>query len=209
MVQCKACGREFRMITNSHLHKEHAMLPETYLAAYPGAVLCDEAMLVKIKASRHHVVRPLCAKPGCGNPVTQSWNRYCSRTCSMSDRMSKTGRNEQAADANHEFDGGWYSLGKAQKAKARERDGHHCRKCKEPVIGKQAHVHHLIPERCFDTPEEAHALSNLITLCDKCHLTVEWAGIKELYRRAKLLDDVMHNVPSFQTLEQFISVQVS
>jgi hypothetical protein len=115
---------------------------------------------------------------------------------------------DQRGDKNPSWVDGWYSLGKTQKAKARERDGHRCQRCKEAVTGKRAHVHHLIPERCFDTPEEAHALTNLVTLCDKCHLTVEWAGIKEMYRRAKLLDQVMTAVPSFKSLDQFKSTLV-
>jgi len=203
MVQCKLCTRSFKMITNSHLQRTHGITPETYLANNPGALLYDEDMHVRIVESRHHVNRPQCAKPGCANTAAQSWNIYCSRVCAMSHRMSKNGRNEQAGRGNHKFDGGWYSIGKAQKILARERDKYTCRRCMTPVRGKRAHVHHVVPERCFDSPEEAHRLENLVTLCDRCHLKTEWETVRELYRRTLLLDQVMKDVGDFQTFDAF------
>lgn len=203
MVLCLVCNKQFKMITNSHLKRAHNRTTEQYLAEYPGAKLYDKEMLAKIKESRHTVVRPICGRPGCEDRVSQSWNTYCSYSCSMSHRMSKDGRNEQAGSGNHKYDGGWYALGKAQKRLARERDNHTCRRCQRPVKGKEAHVHHVVPERCFDVPSKAHDLDNLITLCDRCHLRVEWETVRELYRRALLLDEHMQGTPGFKSFEEF------
>jgi 5-methylcytosine-specific restriction endonuclease McrA len=117
--------------------------------------------------------------------------------------MSKGGRNEQSGDKNWKYDGGWYSLGKSQKQKARDRDGYICQRCKCAVSGKNAHVHHVVPERCFDDPRLAHDLENLITLCGGCHLKFEWETIHEMYERVLMLDTLMKNEPNFQTFEDF------
>ncbi len=118
--------------------------------------------------------------------------------------MSKQGRNEQAGSKNSQFNGGWYSIGRAKKKEALKRDGFKCRKCGKIGRGSGMHVHHLIPERGFDTPQEAHELSNLVTLCSRCHLSIEWDMIKELYRRALQLESVMNGLPGFVPLSEFI-----
>lgn len=204
MVECCICHKQFKMITNTHLQKAHQMTPEEYLQAFPDAELIDEKMREHYRATRMHVEKPVCARPGCSNCTTQTWNHYCSRTCAMSHRMSKDGRNEQRGAQNPMYDGGWYALEKSQKRLARKRDQHRCRRCGRQVFGKRAHVHHLVAERCFDAPEEAHALDNLVTLCSNCHLRVEWETIRELHRRAILLDELMLEIDAdFQTFAEF------
>ncbi|MEN8097453.1 MAG: DEAD/DEAH box helicase [Chloroflexota bacterium] len=68
-----------------------------------------------------------------------------------------------------------------QRAKALERDGGICRHCSLPPMAGRSHdVHHLKPFRSFGyVPElnrndkEANQLSNLITLCSRCHQRAE------------------------------------
>jgi hypothetical protein len=62
-------------------------------------------------------------------------------------------------------------LWKAQRAKARTRDGNKCVKCGSDGGGdsKRLHVHHIKPFDMFEDPKKAHALKNLITLCPSCH----------------------------------------
>lgn len=204
MIQCVICQREFKIITNSHLKKEHGITPEEYQERF-NAPLLDEVMRSKITASRYHVEKPTCFKPGCDNIVTNSWNKYCSSRCSASHRLSKYGRNEQAGSNNPAYKDGWYSLGKDQKRKARERDSYKCRWCGDKVEGRQAHVHHVVPERCFDDPSKAHDLDNLVTLCDKCHLRFEWETIRELYDRALKLDKVLADNTEHVKFEEFKS----
>lgn len=66
---------------------------------------------------------------------------------------------------------------KRQRDKARARDNNTCQDCghewQEGEI--RLDVHHIIPLKEFDVPEEANDLDNLITLCRECHK--KWEGI--------------------------------
>ena len=55
----------------------------------------------------------------------------------------------------------------------RKRDQFRCQACGASETNKTHHVHHLKPFRLFNSPIEANHLSNLITLCPKCHMRVE------------------------------------
>ncbi len=71
----------------------------------------------------------------------------------------------------------------AQSEKARRRDGHRCRQCGAPQRpGRKHDVHHIRPFREFnwlpgknENYRQANALSNLITLCPRCHRQAEQA----------------------------------
>ena len=209
MVMCRICNKQFKMITNTHLKKAHRMTTEEYLCSFPDAELCDEDMRAYYRTTRKHAVKPVCARPTCNKKCAQTWNTYCSRYCSMSHRMSKDGRDDQGGAKNWKFNGGWYSIGKSQKQKARERDNYFCQRCSVPVRGKNAQVHHIVPERCFDDAEMAHALDNLITLCGHCHKVIEWENLREVYRRVYLLDELQKGNPNWQTFEDFKKVMLS
>jgi len=66
-----------------------------------------------------------------------------------------------------------------QRTKALERDGYECRACgmdnetHNEVYGKNLHVHHVVPLRNFDDPEDANSLGNLVTTCKDCHVKYE------------------------------------
>ena len=60
----------------------------------------------------------------------------------------------------------------AQRNAARARDGHRCQVCSVPEQ-QQHHVHHKVPFRSFASYQQANALSNLVTLCPRCHHRVE------------------------------------
>lgn len=51
-----------------------------------------------------------------------------------------------------------------------------CGRCGKAREGRALDVHHIIPFRCFGAERhaEANALTNLISLCPKCHLREEW-----------------------------------
>jgi len=36
-------------------------------------------------------------------------------------------------------------------------------------FGEKLHVHHIIPARQIDDPEERNGMNNLICLCRRCH----------------------------------------
>lgn len=61
------------------------------------------------------------------------------------------------------------------RQKVRERDGYRCQLCRTPEAGRAHDVHHKIPFRSYSTREEANQLSNLVTLCPRCHHQVETA----------------------------------
>jgi DEAD/DEAH box helicase domain-containing protein len=54
-----------------------------------------------------------------------------------------------------------------------ERDQYTCAACKKISPDSGLHVHHKMPMRNFSSLEEAHQLSNLISLCPRCHQRAE------------------------------------
>lgn len=147
-----------------------------------------------------HLAR--CQRAGCDALVKTAGRSYCSYSCASLVRMASllaSGRRPFA------FKDGWSSTGQRQKHLARERDEYTCRKCCQNLSERksEAHVHHLVPERCFDLPDEAHAIENLITLCRKCHMVVEWDMFRELYDRAVRLDALLADDPTHETLAVF------
>jgi len=61
---------------------------------------------------------------------------------------------------------GWNKLADS----IRERDGHRCRNC---GAAGELDVHHIIPFRRFDDPDEANDPDNLVSLCVRCHRLAE------------------------------------
>ncbi len=87
-----------------------------------------------------------------------------------------------------------------QRSKARLRDGYLCTRCGSPEHDSQQHdVHHLTPFREFgylpgrnEAYLAANQLENLVTLCRRCHLSIETA---QGTRSALVgLANVLHNV---------------
>jgi len=68
---------------------------------------------------------------------------------------------------------------KRMRAKAVERDRYRCQSCGDSINELRSeemsglHVHHIVPIRQFEEPEDANFLENLITLCPSCHSDVE------------------------------------
>lgn len=203
MIKCNECGKEVKMITNSHL-RIHGITTQEYLKKYPDAVLTDGDMKKKYLETRYKVERPICAHPECSNLVTNAHNKYCSSRCSMSHRMSGKWRNEQSGKDNHCFTDGWIAQSRKRKKEARERDQHKCCWCGKQLPNKELPVHHLIPQCCFSDPNEAHALNNLLTLCPRCHLKADWLILRTLYDKAIELDKVMEGDSSFVKIHDFI-----
>lgn len=89
-------------------------------------------------------------------------------------------RDPPAGDRHHSWKGGIYDDGYGPewpqtREDTLERDGHACRACgmtREEHIEEYdhgLHVHHIVPLRKFDGPEEANRLGNLVTACISCH----------------------------------------
>jgi len=62
-----------------------------------------------------------------------------------------------------------------QRDQARARDGYCCQSCGIAEQGQAHHVHHIVPFRTFASPQQANQLSNLVTLCPRCHRRAESA----------------------------------
>jgi len=61
----------------------------------------------------------------------------------------------------------------AQRERALARDHHRCQVCGAGEEGGAHHVHHKTPFRTFVGYQQANALSNLVTLCPRCHRRAE------------------------------------
>jgi DEAD/DEAH box helicase domain-containing protein len=54
-----------------------------------------------------------------------------------------------------------------------ERDQHSCQMCRKRSSQESLHIHHKQPLRSFSSLAEANQLSNLVTLCPRCHQRAE------------------------------------
>jgi len=61
----------------------------------------------------------------------------------------------------------------AQRDRARARDRNRCQSCGTLEQSKSHHVHHKVPFRAFESTGQANRLSNLVTLCPRCHRRAE------------------------------------
>jgi 5-methylcytosine-specific restriction endonuclease McrA len=101
----------------------------------------------------------------------KSGKAYCSLECCNAHR---TGENNPAWRGGHpEYYG---SEWRAARRAARKRDGKCCRRCGK-MTSRALDVHHIVPVGSFKNPNDAHFLSNLVCLCHRCHMIVEWNGI--------------------------------
>lgn len=105
-------------------------------------------------------------------PSTLASHNFCGRACDRVWRQSGI----MEGDKNPSWRGGhgdyrgpnW----KQQRQKALERDGHVCLHCGS---SHRLTVNHKIPFRLFSSYVQANDLSNLETLCHKCHSTADVA----------------------------------
>jgi len=101
-------------------------------------------------------------------------NVFCDRDCYADWQAS-----HQTGENHPNFSGGyrryygdeWYE----RRDKVRDRDGGVCRVCETPTDenGRELPVHHIIPVRTFDDPNEAHTMANMVQVCDECHPMME------------------------------------
>lgn len=100
----------------------------------------------------------------CGNKCRYAWNK-----------KAMTGSNNPAWQGGYDeyYGPNWIE----QRTKTKQRDNHTCQECglQESHGDQTLQVHHIIPFRVFNGNwDRANALSNLITLCQRCHKIIEW-----------------------------------
>lgn len=85
--------------------------------------------------------------------------------------------------AHHQWEGGTVEYGQRWwqvRRRALDRDEHRCQNCGRDAdqLGQEPDVHHVKPVRSYDTPERAHRLDNVVSLCRSCHRHVEAGNIE-------------------------------
>ena len=137
---------------------------------------CNEWQRKQVDTNRITQTCAICGKPF---QVLKSLLRlrpnsgkYCSKRCgaqAASNRMRGAGNPNWKDGISYEstklYRRFWH-----QARKARKRDNYTCQICgstERPQV-----VHHIKRVGSFQQPEQAHKLSNLVTLCRSCHLKV-------------------------------------
>lgn len=147
------------------------------------SVVCRSVWLTSIRSQTVIIQCAACGKEVRRQPHASTGDRFCSRGCANDRNRLKTGEN------NPNWRGGrviYYGLNwKEQRRLARERDGHTCQRCgiTEAVYGQELDVHHIKAFRHFgyivsgnDNYLTANDLTNLVSLCMRCHKEVEPNG---------------------------------
>lgn len=104
--------------------------------------------------------------------------RFCSREC-LADWMSenRSGKDHhQWLEGSRSYTGKWWSV----RREVLQRDDYRCQYCgkESDEIGRNPDVHHIVPLKTFDDPQDAHTLDNLISLCPTCHRNAEYGNIE-------------------------------
>lgn len=139
------------------------------------SLLKDEEWLREKYIEEDLSIADICDIIGCGRKVINTFmDRY------GIERPDPYATGPDAPNWRGGHDNNYGYLWPEQRAKALRRDQHRCQRCgiTEPEHREQAdrglHVHHKTPYREFEDDEEAHNVENLISLCDSCHMIVEY-----------------------------------
>lgn len=173
---CDHCGQSFyRSPANRARRGSHSYCSRACMAA--AFVGRTEDQHPRWKGSE---TRPC---ENCGKDVTRpqwAWNKrdltFCDRSCFGQWKAKNwTGQDNPCWRGGHPpyYGANWLR----QQRDARRRDGHQCQLCgiPESECRRALNVHHIVPFRLFgvERSREANALSNLISLCDRCHMYAE------------------------------------
>lgn len=101
-------------------------------------------------------------------------NHFCNQQCySMWQSENIVGEKHPTYKGGHPdyYGDSW----KEMRRRVRSRDENECRNCGavEEELEVKPHVHHIIPVREYDDPNDAHTMANMVQLCPSCHMTLE------------------------------------
>lgn len=163
IIRCPGCGIEFetersdRKYCSLECQYKHRKYPRQRTYYTYTCEWCNK----KFKSHKHN-------------------RRFCSNECaSASLSLERVGENNPMYKGVRSYRRGrnWQT----QRKRAIERDGYTCQICgKKPRNGQKrvVSVHHIKPYRYFNGDwKQANDLSNLITLCTKCHAAVDWHNL--------------------------------
>jgi len=167
-VNCAGCGEEFQI----H-HYRTITAKNNY---------CSR----KCRITKKQLPCDWCGKIIERVPAQLEPHNFCSRECSgkyYTKNYSGENNKNWTGDYVKYYGPNW----RHQRNLARERDSYKCTKCGKPEIDKQHDVHHVIAFALFgiDKYEEANELTNLITLCNSCHTSLEERYKKAIDKRSR------------------------
>lgn len=118
------------------------------------------------------------------SPCEKESSSFCSRECQVS-WQSENWRGENAPAWKGGYDDYYGHTWKTRRKDIQKRDGNICQLCNFDSNETLA-VHHIVPVRTFDDPNNAHFDENMYQLCKECHLKMEKVNP---IKQKKLLDD--------------------
>jgi len=116
---------------------------------------------------------------GCGRSRTVAKADTAKRFCSDACRLRWFSHAFEGINSPH-WKGGPLPYGpnwQRQRGKARKRDKYRCRRCgmHERWFGEHLSVAHIVPFKSFNGNfKKANLLSNLMSLCRRCHIIHDW-----------------------------------
>lgn len=168
--ECSYCGDSFKRFKSKvegvdTLYCSHECKYEDGRVSLTCTVCGEETERLKYRADRYS-------------------RHFCSRECYL-ELKREGGENAPGwidgrfsdPDYHADYNKKW----RENREAAIERDGHECQICgmtSEGSVaryGRDLDVHHIQPVSTFESPDDAHELENLITLCISCHS--RWEGI--------------------------------
>ena len=168
-LKCAHCGKSFKRDASS-IKSEHQFCSRD--CAYKGRGV---GLVKRIVQKPYNCKRksprecPIC---GANFIYSKSTQKYCSRKCfEVAHRDNMLGeRNPSFIDGRAKnkrcYRGDDWEI---RRREVYKRDKYTCRVCGKKCRGKEIQAHHIIPYRVsFD-----NSLSNLVTLCIRCHSKVD------------------------------------
>lgn len=196
---CPTCGRH-DFADDSYMKRHHAQVHGESIAGFPTT--CTECGDTVIKVQESHTKGLSFCNKECESewrtkqtgedsfrweggvperecPICEEthknggrYRKTCSDECLERYHKSRIGYGEN----NPNWKGGYgeYYGSEWEEAREviRERDENICQVCEETSENWMP-VHHIIPVREFDDPNEAHFEENMVQVCRSCHMTVE------------------------------------
>lgn len=101
--------------------------------------------------------------------IRESMGNFCDATC-----QGEWQTEHRTGDDNPLWEGGSVGYGESwyrERARVRDRDENTCQRCgySQSADDGWLPVHHFIPVRAYDDPNDAHFMSNMAQLCRTCH----------------------------------------
>lgn len=190
-VVCEICGEEYTVRPSVYEDRENRLCSPECVGEWISRNWTGE------NHPNYKRVALRCHTCGSKTELTPSVAEKVDRTFCSNECFLEWASNSRSGSANPNWKGGYgryYGPNwRRQRTRAIRRDQARCRDCgiaeSEHIKehGKGLHVHHITPARCFNDPQKRNALSNLITLCEQCHLR-KWEPVAPLRPDTQTVD---------------------